>query len=161
MRTNFSLEGARKLAKQIQILGDISQRSVQLAARKGAVFAQRQAKQKAPVDIGNLKKGIRVIGERRTKRGKKVYMVAFDYGMNDVFQKFNKAAEAEKAKGKKVSPTAYYPASQEYGWRLQNGRKVPGKFFLRNAVAQNRPQIKDIIYNELDRQLEREISKLN
>ena len=160
MRTNFSLEGAKRLAKQVKELGDLSQRSVQLAARKGAVFAQRQAKQNAPVDLGNLKKGIRVVGERFTKKGKKVYMVAFDYGMNNIFQKFNAKAKSEKASGKKVSATAYYPASQEYGWRLPNGRKMPGKFFLRNAVAKNRPQIKEIIYNELDRQMEKLINKV-
>lgn len=160
MRTNFRLEGARRLAQQVKRLGDVSQRSVQLAARKGAVFAQRKAKAAAPVDIGNLKKGIKIIGERTTKRGKKVYMVAFDYSMNNIFQKFNKKAAQQKAAGKKVSPTAYYPASQEYGWRLPNGRKMPGKYFLRNAVANNRPQIQEIIYNELDRQMEKLISKM-
>lgn len=160
MRTNFDLQGAKKLAKQVKLLGDLSQRSVQLAARKGAVYAQRKAKQDAPVDLGNLKRGIRVVGERFTKRGKKVYMIVFDKGMNDIFQKFNAKAKAEQAKGKKVSATAYYPASQEYGWRLQNGRKVPGKFFMKKSVDGNRPQIKEIIYNELDRQMEKLINKV-
>lgn len=160
MRTNFRLDGARRLARQVQQLGDVSQRAVQLAARKGATFAQRKAKQDAPVDLGNLKRGIRIVGERTTKRGKKVYMVVFDRRMNHIFQKYNKKAQAELAKGKKVSPTAYYPASQEYGWRLQNGRKMPGKFFMKKSVDGNRPQIKEIIYNELDRQMEKLINKV-
>lgn len=157
MAKRTTLEGLDRVYKLIKRAGDVSQRSVQLAARKGAVYAQKQAKTDAPVDTGNLKKGIKIYGERSRYKGKKVYMVAFTYSMNDIFQKFNRKAQAEKAKGKKVSATAYYPASQEYGWILQNGRKMPAKHFLRNAVENHRPQIERIIKDELEKQLEKVI----
>lgn len=161
MQTNFSLEGAKKLEKQLKRLGKSPQRSVQLAARKGATFAQRDAKSNAPVDIGHLKSGIKIYGERTTKTGKKVYMVVFARAMNHIFQKYNAEARAKLLTGQKVAHTAYYPASQEFGWRMTNGRKVPGKFFMRDAVEDNRPQINKIIEDTLLTQLEKSIKKLN
>lgn len=156
MRFSAKMTGSRKLMKQIEELGKVPQRAVQLAARKGALFAQRTAKANAPVDTGDLKKGIKIFSEKRQKLGKKVYMVVFDYAYNHIYQKFNKAAQAEIAKGKKgVQPTAYYPASQEYGWVTQSGRKVQGKFFLRNSVANHRPQIQNIMMDVIEKQVDK------
>lgn len=153
IKTNLKLDDAKKIADKFAQLGEMSQRSVQRAARKGATFTQRRAKAEAPVDIGNLKKGIRIYGERTTKKGKKVYMVVFTRAMNHIFQKFNAQARAKMLAGQKVNPTAYYPASQEFGWRMTNGRKIPGKFFMKRAVADHRPTINKIMFDELDRQL--------
>jgi HK97 gp10 family phage protein len=153
MKATFKLDNAQKIADKFAQLGEMSQRTVQRAARKGATFTQRRAKAEAPVDLGNLKKGIRIYGERTTKKGKKVYMVVFARSMNHIFQKFNAEARAKLLAGQKANPSAYYPASQEFGWRAVNGRKIPGKFFMKRAVADNRERTSQIMYDELDRQL--------
>jgi hypothetical protein len=156
MRFSAQLKGSRKLMRQIDQLGKVPQRAVQLAARKGAVFAQRTAKSQAPVDTGTLRTAIKVFGEKRQKMGKKVYMVVFDYAYNKVFQKFNKKAQAEIDAGKKgVQPTAYYPASQEYGWVTKTGRKIAGKYFLRDSVANHRPQIQKLMLDVLEKQVDK------
>lgn len=153
-KTNIQLKDALKIANKFGQLGEMSQRSVQRAARKGATFTMRRARAEAPVDLGNLKKGIKIYGERTTKKGKKVYMVVFARSMNHIFQKFNAAERAKLLAGQKANPSAYYPASQEFGWRTTKGRKIPGKYFMRRAVNDNRDRINTIIYDDILNQLD-------
>ena len=87
----------------------------------------KDAKSDAPVDTGNLKRGMKLKGERSKQKGKKVYRIVFDSAMNDIFQK-------KDSSGKVI---AYYPISQEYGFFAKNGRYIPGYRFLHNSLQNN------------------------
>ena len=115
-------------------LADVPQKCVNRAAGKGANVVRRAVKAAAPVESGDLRRGIVRDGERSRKRGKKIYQVTFSRNMNDVFQKPIK--NPGEAGGK--NPKAYYPASMEYGFltRSKGGglSYVPGYHFMRIAA---------------------------
>jgi len=94
------------------------------AVKKGIKPIYDEAKANAPEGkTGNLKDAMITKREKSKKRGKVVYQITFDSAYNDVLAK-------ESKDGKR----SYYPASQEYGWITRSGRKVPGKFYMRNAA---------------------------
>lgn len=86
------------------------------------------ARSLAPVRSGDLRRGIVASpweenSVKPYKIGRQVYM---DHRMNDTFVKTRKD-------GKRY----YYPASQEYGFRVHQRsgtRKVDGKYFMRDAA---------------------------
>ncbi len=126
-----------KLKKSVERLGKLPQKCVTKAARKGGNLVLKAVKQKAPVDSGALKKGLRLKGEKSRVKGKKVYEIVFDSGMNDVFQKpIQNPGEAGGS-----SRTAYYPASMEYGYFARNGRYIPGFHFMRNGAEDSAPEM--------------------
>ena len=98
------------------------QRLVQTATGALAV----QIRTKAPRKFGDLISGIipSPWEENSKYPSKIVRQVYMDAGMNDTFVKISKT-------GKRY----YYPASQEYGFRIANRsgakvKRVPGKFFM-------------------------------
>lgn len=98
------------------------QRLVQTATGALAV----RIRTKAPRKSGDLISGIipSPWEENSKYPGKIVRQVYMDAGMNDTFVKISKT-------GKRY----YYPASQEYGFRIANRsgakvKRVPGKFFM-------------------------------
>lgn len=112
----------------------VPQRAVTKAAGKGATVVRRAVRGTVPEDTGALKRGIIRKGERSRIKGKKVYDLMFDPGMNDIFQKPIKNPGAAGGK----SPHGYYPASMEYGFltRSKGGglSYVPGYHFMRDAA---------------------------
>ncbi|SFD44098.1 HK97 gp10 family phage protein [Bacillus sp. UNCCL81] len=133
------IEGYRQLQQTIDQLGKIPQTIVTKAARKGARVVLPEAKKKAPVEIGNLKRGIILRPEKTTTKGKKVFQVVMDRAFNRFFVK-------ESKDGKR----AYYPASQEYGFfsRGPNGSRgkyIPGYNYLRGANASKHNKAQQII----------------
>lgn len=87
----------------------------------GLLFAIRAA---APVRSGDLQSGIILLpGKEKTSVfGKVVHDIVIDAGMNETFVKYTKS-------GKRY----YYPASQEYGFRIGKGKRVPGLYYMRNT----------------------------
>lgn len=92
---------------------------------------------KAPRKSGDLRRGIVASPweEKTAVPGKVVREVFFDWGMNDTFVKYSRA-------GKRY----YYPASQEYGFRLTGRtsltgetKRVPGKYFMRDSAIEYYP----------------------
>lgn len=120
------IDGMADLERAFKRLGKVPQTAATKSARAGASIAHKAAKVNAPVDEGNLKQGIIMKRERRTKQGKAVFDVMMDPAKNDVFVKISK-------EGKR----SYYPASQEYGFLTVDGRYVPGYRFLRNSITEN------------------------
>ncbi|TFE30894.1 HK97 gp10 family phage protein [Cohnella luojiensis] len=116
----------RELERAIRRLGQVPQRSVTKAARAGGSIALRAAKRNAPVDEGNLKKGLIMKAERRVTVGKKVYDIMPDPRMNDVFVKVSESGER-----------SYYPASQEFGYLTESGHYIPGYRYMARAVEDN------------------------
>lgn len=132
MAINVDFSDFEWLAYCLKDLERLPQKSVTKAARKGGSLVMKAVKQKAPVDTGNLKRGIKLKPEKSRLKGKKVYDIVFDAGMNDIFQKPIKNPGAAGGKNK----TAYYPASMEYGYFARNGRYIPGFHFMRKAAEE-------------------------
>lgn len=141
----YKIEGMKELQKSIKKLGEVPQKCVTPAVKKGMNIPLKAAKQKAPVDNGDLKKGMKLIGEKAKVKGKKVYQVVFDKSKNALFQKKN-------AEGKVIG---YYPASQEYGFFTKNGRYIPGYHFLEKGLTENANKIEKKIVDEMSKEIDK------
>lgn len=130
MAKRSDIIGMKELERAFKQLGKVPQSVATKAAKAGATIARKAAKVNAPEESGDLKSGIILKRERRTKPGKAVYDVMMDPAMNDVFVKVSKD-------GKR----SYYPASQEYGFLTVGGGYVPGYRFLRNSIVDNKSAI--------------------
>lgn len=137
-RNTFEIEGMKELEAAIKELGSLPQKCVTGAAKDGAKIALSAAKALAPIDDGDLKAGIVMKGERKSKAGKKVYDIGMDPKKNDLFVRTTK-------EGKRY----YYPASMEFGFLKANGEKVPGVHFLRDALINNAAQIEAKVIEKL------------
>ena len=145
----FKIEGMKKLEKSFKKLGKVPQKCVTPAARKGMNIALRSAKKNSPEDTGELKGGMKLIGEKSRTKGKKVYQVVFDRSKNDIFQKKNKEGKV----------TGYYPASQEYGFFARNGRYVPGFHFMKKAMEDNSQTIAKKIVSEVNKNIDKALGE--
>ncbi|MCE5226703.1 MAG: HK97 gp10 family phage protein [Porphyromonadaceae bacterium] len=148
-KTYFKIEGMDKLQRDLKELGKVPQKHVTASARKGMNIVLRSAKAKAPVDDGDLKKGIKLNGEKSKIKGKKVYQVIFDSDMNDIFQ----------TKDKDGNINGYYPASQEYGFFAKNGRYIPGYNFMHYALTNNAPAVQRVMITTMKTKIDQEIAK--
>jgi HK97 gp10 family phage protein len=148
-RVNFKIEGMKGLQKSLKKLGEVPQKHVTASARKGMNIVLKDAKSDAPVDTGNLKRGMKLKGERSKQKGKKVYRIVFDSAMNDIFQK-------KDSSGKVI---AYYPISQEYGFFAKNGRYIPGYRFLHNSLKNNSREMGKTIVKEMKKRIDAEIAR--
>lgn len=94
---------------------------------ESAQMVAARARAKAPNRSGDLRRGIiaNPEAERSSNPHKVVHDVVIDAGMNDTFVKMSKA-------GKRY----YYPASQEYGFKIRGSRRVPGRYYMRDAGAE-------------------------
>lgn len=145
-KNSFKIEGMKELQKSIKQLGEVPQKAVTPAARKGMNVALKSAKVNAPEgETGYLKKGIKLVGERSKHKGKKVYRIAFDSSMNDVFQKKNAAGKV----------TGYYPISQEYGFFARDGKYIPGFYFIHKSLSSNKSRIEKTIVDEVGKQIDK------
>lgn len=145
------------LKKTLTKVEQIPQRTVTKAAGKGRTVVRRAIRSEAPVgETGNLKRGIVSRGEKSKLKGKKVYELMFDPGMNDIFQKPIKNPGEAGGKNKK----AYYPASMEYGFltRSKGGgySYIPGYHFMRDAAEGSRQAAKNATIDTLITELEKE-----
>lgn len=148
-KVKYKLEGMRELKKSLRKLGKVPQKHVTASARKGMNIALKSAKAAAPVDKGNLKKGMKLVGEKSKYKGKKVYRIVFDRAYNDIFQKPNKQGKI----------TGYYPVSQEYGFFAKNGRYIPGYRFIHSTFESNTSKIEKTIVSEMQKKIDKEIEK--
>lgn len=144
-KVRFEIEGMKELEETIRKLGQLPQKCVSAAAKKGATIVFKAAKENAPFLSGDLEGGIILKGEKVRKKGKKVYDIMMDPAKNDIFVK-------ETKDGKRY----YYPASQEYGFLTRDGGYVPGVHFLRDSITEN----VDRIVKETVKVLAKQIDKL-
>lgn len=145
----YKIEGINELQRSLKKLGDVPQRSVTKAAKKGMNIALKSARKNAPEDSGELKGGIISVGEKSRLKGKKVYQVVFDRNKNDIFQKPIKYPKKGKNK------IAYYPASQEFGYFLRNGKYMPGLHFMKKALQENETAIRKKIVDEMSKEIDK------
>jgi len=148
-KVNFKVEGMKELKRSLDKLGKVPQKHVTSASKKGMNIELKAAKAAAPVDEGNLKKGMKLVGEKSKYKGKKVYRLVFDRAYNNIFQKPNKQGKI----------TGYYPVSQEYGFFAKNGRYIPGYRFIHATFESNTSRIEKTIVSEMKKKIDQEISK--
>lgn len=140
----YKIEGMKELEKAIKKLGQVPQKAVTPAARKGMNIVLKDSRKTAPVETGQLKQGLKLAGERM-KKGKKVYRIVFDEKKNEIFQKKNESGEI----------IGYYPYSQEYGFITKNGGYVQGKRFIHNALASNYKKVEKTIVDEMAKRIDK------
>lgn len=158
IKVKFKIEGMKELQKNLKKLGKVPQKHVTSSSKKAMTIVLRQAKANAPVgETGNLKRGIKLVGEKSRINGKKVYRIVFDREMNSVFQKPVK--NPGESGNKKARRTAYYPVSQEYGYFLRNGKYKPGLRFIRNALEDNTQKVATTIVDTMKKKIDDEIRK--
>ena len=155
----FQMEGFGGFIGVLGSMEDVPKKCVSRAAGKGATVVRRAIRGKVPVDTGNLKRGIYRKGERSRLKGKKVYQLAFNPAMNDIFQKPIK--NPGEAGGK--SKHAYYPASMEYGFLTRSKGSgysyVPGYHFMQQAAEESSAEAKSAMINALNEQIDKEWAK--
>ena len=143
-KVKFEIEGMKELERTIRKLGQLPQKCVTPAAKKGANIALKAARANAPWQFGDLANGIVLKGEKLRKRGKKVYQVTMDPAKNDIFVKTTKD-------GKRY----YYPASMEYGFITRDGGYSPGFHYLRDSLVDNKAEIERVTVQELAKQIDK------
>ena len=111
-------------------------------SRNGLLAILRTA---APKKTGALRSGIVAspAAERSAVPGKIVHDIYMDEGMNDTFVKYS-------LDGKRY----YYPASQEYGFRLKNGGYKPGRYYMRDTTIRYEGTFVSDVKSGLDKVLE-------
>lgn len=137
------LEGFKELEDYLRDMGKLPQKCVTKAANLGARKLLRATRAAAPVDTGELKRGL-IFKAEKSKRGKKVYQIVFSSNMNDVFVKYSKD-------GKR----AYYPASQEYGFIARDGGYVPGYGFMRKTADTLGGSVKSTMLEVLSKEIDK------
>lgn len=155
----FELDGFGGFVSVLGSMEDVPKKCVSRAAGKGATVVRRAIRGKVPVATGDMKRGIYRKGERSRLKGKKVYQLAFNPAMNDVFQKPIKNPGVAGGK----SDHAYYPASMEYGFltRSKGGgySYVPGYHFMQQAAEDSAAETKSTMIKSLNEQIDKEWSK--
>jgi len=87
---NLKIEGMDKLVGKFKQIGGIPKKHVTSASKKAMNPVLKKAKANAPEDTGDLKKGMKLVGEKSSRgKTKKVYRIVFDREYNEVFQKKN------------------------------------------------------------------------
>lgn len=135
---NTELIGMDELLKYVDNLEKLPQKVVTASSKKGARISLVSAKALAPFLSGELESGIILKAEKSRVKGKKVYQTTLDRNKNDVFQKKTKSGK-----------TAYYPASQEHGFRTRNGGYIPGIHYLEKSVEENAESIEKTIVESI------------
>lgn len=138
----YKLDGLDEVLKMLKDVEALPQKCVNKSARNGAKISHKDAKNSAPFLTGALEEGIILKAEKTRKKGKKVYQVTI---------KDNPEFIRVTEEGNRY----YYPASQEYGFRLRNGGKVEGLHFLRNSIDKNNSKIEStmvqVLADEIDK----------
>lgn len=117
----FSIYGS-----DLAALSRLSEAEIEGPVRSSASALLSRMQAAAPYRSGALRSGLIVLPgrEKSSTYGKVVNDIAFDAAMNNTFVKMSKS-------GKRY----YYPASQEYGFRISRGRRVPGLYYMRDTAA--------------------------
>lgn len=130
-----------------------TQRVAAEAALVPAEAELRAAKAAAPVKTGTLRESLVLHMERNRSYGKQVYDVLPTARANSLLQK-QVINPGRTSNGKKRSTTAYYPASQEYGFATRNGGRVPGKHYLAGSMAAGSEGYRTAMLKEIEKNVD-------
>jgi hypothetical protein len=135
MSITVTIEGDKELLQAFERLANINKSALPRASKKAADLILRRAKIMVPVKTGALRRGLIIKKEKSNSPTKCVYIVTFE--KSPYFFKKTKSGKQ-----------SFYPASQEFGFRARNGRRVPGKLFLTRAADFSAKQAESIIEHE-------------
>lgn len=138
------IEGMTDLLKTVDQIGKLPQRVVTKVAKAGANIDLKATKAHAPMLTGVLKKALKLIAERTSKKGKKVYEVTFNPDANNALVKVSKS-------GKR----SYYPASQEFGFIARDGRYIPGYNYMLNAIEETAGQVQKTMLDTFSAEIDK------
>lgn len=143
------LQGVEDWNKLLANIDKVTDRSLTAIIKPTAVSIRNEARRLAPArpKSGKLRKGIGVWAEKR-KKGKKIYQLAFNKHMKNVFVKYAKHKKDKKGNAERY----YYPASMEYGFvHYISKRKInpPKMHFMQKAGKFRRKEIESEITEKL------------
>ena len=160
LNITFDFSDVERAIKALNRIGKSPQRATTKAASKGMTVVRRRVRQLVPVgETGNLRRGLRRKGEKARVKGKKVYDLGFDPGMNDVLQKpvMNPGAAGSTST---KNGHAYYPASMEYGFltRSKGGglSYVPGYEFMKKGTEEASSEARQVMIDTAMKELAKE-----
>ena len=117
--------GSDEVSLLFRNIDRISENTLDSAAKDGAEIVKKDAKERVPVDTGDLQGAIDIIRKEKTKNTTK--KAAYQVGV--------------RWKSKKSPDGVNYGAAVEFGHKTKDGKQVPTKPFLRPAVDSNRGEI--------------------
>jgi len=111
----------------LMALSRMSEAGMEGPVRQSASGLAYRIRTNAPYRSGDLQRGLIVAPgfEKTAVAGKIVSDIVFDRAMNDTFVKVSKS-------GKRY----YYPSSQEYGFKIGRGKRMPGLYYMRDTSAE-------------------------
>lgn len=136
------VQGLRELEGQFRRLGTVPVRVIARAVRPSASIVLKEAKENAPKDEGELRRGLHIKAEKTKNKNKKVYQVRVRS-----LQHFVKISKEGKR--------AFYPSSQEYGFITRDGGYVPGYNYLRNALKSKQGEVSVKIIHSMMAEIEK------
>lgn len=142
------IEGLDELRRKLDTLEKLPQRVVTKAARKGANILKKSTKMDAPEDSGLMKRAIVIKPEKTKTKGKKMMQITFD-------RAFNGDGQNGLVKVGKNGKRAYYPSSQEYGFRTRNGGYIPGYHFMKESAVSNNDQVERVMIETLSTEIDK------
>lgn len=125
------VEGLNELQSQFERIGKMPKKYLTKAAKVGSDGPLKDARNNAPKGkTGMLKRGIHRKMETPNKRNKAVYRIRWNPKYTEHYLKPSSGAYGG------TPPVAFYPNSQEYGFKVKNG-KVAGRYFVAKAIQKN------------------------
>lgn len=144
-----TVEGLNELIRDINRLERMPQSQITKGVRRGANVILAEARARAPVKTGKMRRKLTLKPERSSRKGKKVMQITF--------QKVEKFPESVKIA--KDGTRYYYPTSQNYGFKTRNGGRVEGKHFLEGAMQAKSGQAARVIVHEIGMEVERSLAE--
>lgn len=146
MKLKIQVEGLAHLQSQFDRLGTkFPKKEITRAAKLGSNDPLRDAKAFAPKGkTGLLKKGLHRKMETGNRRVKTVYRIRWNKKYSEDYLKKSSGVYGGKP------PLAFYPHSQEYGFKTKYGYKR-GRYFVTKAIDKNAKSSLDKIVKSLNK----------
>lgn len=148
MRTVVRIEGIPELVRKLKAIKGAIGADLAFAGEKGMMVVEGSAKEKVPVDTGDLRRRITTKVLKQTKNTAEVAV-----GTNlkyAPYVEFGTGLYAESGEGRKT-PWRYRYAGKKgrRGWRWTRGMR--GKPYLRPAWDENKGKVAEVVREELGR----------
>lgn len=149
MANDMQLQGFAELAKALKELGPrIAKNGLRAATSAGAAVIRNEARSRAPVDTGEMRKDIQMKRERDTQGGD---TFAASYS---VFVRSGKKSRMS-GKARNIDKDSFYWKFIEFGTS-----KMAAKPFLRPAFEAQKEKAVDAIGKKLDERIQKEAAIL-
>lgn len=144
---DMGLQGFKELAAALKELPQrIARNSLRAATSAGAALIRNDARARAPVDTGEMKKDIQIKRDRHTEGD--------NVARYSVFVRGGKKSRLS-GKARNVDKDSFYWKFLEFGTS-----KMPDKRFMRPAYEANKESAVDAIGKRLDEQIQKHASDL-